>query len=66
MTADFMKFTPSNDEKYGLLLCSQVLEHVPDPAAFMKKMIITAKLPSYPCRINGTPAGKIVSTSQIR
>jgi len=44
VVSDFMKYTPPNEEKFDLLLCSQVLEHVPNPAAFMKKMIETAKV----------------------
>lgn len=43
VTADFMDYQLPNDEKFDLLICSQVLEHVPNPAAFMKKMISTAK-----------------------
>mmetsp|Transcript_15587 Transcript_15587/g.33673 ORF Transcript_15587/g.33673 Transcript_15587/m.33673 type:complete len:263 (-) Transcript_15587:768-1556(-) len=42
VTADFMEYDSGSD-KYDLLICSQVLEHVPDPSAFMKKLINTAK-----------------------
>lgn len=42
VTADFMKYELPKNKKYDLLLCSQVLEHVPDPASFMKKLISTA------------------------
>ena len=43
VTADFMEYHLPNDEKFDLLLCNQVLEHVPDPASFMKKLIASAK-----------------------
>ena len=42
VVADFMEYELT-DNSYDLLLCSQVLEHVPDPSAFMKKLIKTAK-----------------------
>ena len=42
VVADFMEYKV-DDYSYDLLICSQVLEHVPDPAAFMKKLIQTAK-----------------------
>jgi len=38
--ADFMEWTP--DRQYDAVLCLQVLEHVVDPAAFSKKVLITA------------------------
>jgi len=43
VTADFMEYELPNDEKFDLLLCNQVLEHVPKPASFMKKLIASAK-----------------------
>ena len=39
VTADFMKYQlPDNGTKFDLLLCNQVVEHVPNPAAFTKKL----------------------------
>ena len=43
VTADFMEYRLPNENKFDLLLCNQVLEHVPDPASFMKKLIESAK-----------------------
>lgn len=43
VVADFMEYKVK-DYSYDLLICSQVLEHVPDPSAFMKKLIRTAKI----------------------
>ena len=43
VTADFMEYKLPNNTRYDLLLCSQVVEHVPDPASFMKKLILSAK-----------------------
>lgn len=40
--ADFMTY--SVPHKYDLLICSQVVEHVPDPAGFLKKLIQAAKI----------------------
>lgn len=42
VVADFMEYE-AEEYSYDLLICSQVLEHVPDPSAFMKKLIQTAK-----------------------
>jgi hypothetical protein len=39
--ADFNTWEP--DRKYDLLVCSQVAEHVPDPGAFVKKLVSTAR-----------------------
>ena len=42
--ADFMKYeNPKEFPLFDLLLCSQVVEHVPDPSKFMKKLISSAK-----------------------
>lgn len=43
ITADFMEYELPNNKKYDLLLCNQVLEHVPQPELFMKKLISSAK-----------------------
>lgn len=46
ITADFMKWdNPNNKDNkmYDLLICSQVVEHVDNPGAFMKKLIGMAK-----------------------
>jgi len=42
VVADFMEYKLPNNQKYDLLLCSQVLEHVPNPSSFMKKLIESA------------------------
>lgn len=42
VVADFMEYEVA-DYSYDLLICSQVLEHVPNPSEFMKKLIRTAK-----------------------
>ena len=42
VVADFMEYEV-DDYSYDLLVCSQVVEHVPDPSAFVKKLIRTAK-----------------------
>lgn len=42
IVADFMEFKVE-DYSYDLLICSQVVEHVSDPSAFLKKLIRTAK-----------------------
>lgn len=34
---DFYEFEPR--EKYDLVICNQVMEHVPDPASFAKKLL---------------------------
>lgn len=58
VTADFMEYQLPNDKKFDLLLCSQVLEHVPDPAAFMKKLISTAKTSIISVPFNWADCGK--------
>lgn len=40
ITADFMEW--ENQKMYDLVVCSQVLEHVPDPSSFTKKLISTS------------------------
>lgn len=42
VVSDFMEYD-IEDYSYDLLICSQVVEHVPDPSAFIKKLIRTAK-----------------------
>jgi hypothetical protein len=44
ITADFMEYELPDNKKYDLLLCNQVLEHVPQPSLFMKKLISSAKI----------------------
>lgn len=39
---DFYKFNPS--EKYDLVICNQVMEHVDDPAAFAQKLLSIGKV----------------------
>ena len=58
VTADFMDYKLPNNEKYDLLLCSQVLEHVPDPKSFMKKLIKTAKVSIISVPFNWRDCGK--------
>lgn len=36
VNADFLEWEP--DQKYDLVLCLQVLEHIPDPTAFAQKL----------------------------
>jgi len=69
--ADFMTYeaTPAatttssavaaKKEKYDLLLCSQVVEHVPDPGAFFRKLIESAKTSIISVPYNWPPCGKI-------
>jgi hypothetical protein len=43
--ADFMEWeAPSTQPSYDIVICGQVLEHVPDPAQFLRKLIQTAKV----------------------
>lgn len=44
--ADFMKWDPDTSDKhkpYDLVICSQVVEHVDDPTAFVRKLVGTAE-----------------------
>lgn len=43
VTADFMEYELPNNDKYDLLVCSQVVEHVQNPSAFVQKLIRSAK-----------------------
>jgi hypothetical protein len=54
--ADWMEF--KEKEKYDLLLCSQVVENVPDPAAFLKKLITAAKTSIISVPYRWRPCGK--------
>jgi hypothetical protein len=58
ITADFMEYELPRGEKYDLLLCNQVLEHVPKPAAFMKKLISSAKTSIISVPYNWANCGK--------
>ncbi len=58
VTADFMDYQLPNDEKFDLLLCNQVLEHVPDPASFMKKLVASAKTSIISVPYNWSHCGK--------
>ena len=59
VTADFMKYELPNNEKFDLLICSQVLEHVPDPSSFMKKLIDTAKTSVISVPFDWEDCGKV-------
>lgn len=52
--ADFLEWEP--DRRYDLVLCLQVLEHVPDPIAFARKLFACGKvvIVSVPYRWNAT------------
>lgn len=39
---DFFEYDP--EEKFDLVLCNQVIEHVPDPGRFAKKLLATGKV----------------------
>ncbi len=58
VTADFMEYELPNDENFDLLLCNQVLEHVPNPAAFMKKLIASARTSIISVPYNWGDCGK--------
>ena len=57
--ADFMEYELPNNKTFDLLLCNQVLEHVHDPAAFMKKLIATAKTSIISVPHNWPGCGKV-------
>ncbi|HLT90453.1 MAG TPA: methyltransferase domain-containing protein [Woeseiaceae bacterium] len=41
LTCDFLEYNPATS--YDLVTCFQVLEHVPDPAAFARKLLAIGK-----------------------
>ena len=41
--ADFYDWTAPRDDKYDLLICGQVVEHVDDPHTFVQKFFMVAK-----------------------
>jgi 2-polyprenyl-3-methyl-5-hydroxy-6-metoxy-1,4-benzoquinol methylase len=41
--ADFMAWENPEHETYDLVVCNQVLEHVPDPKGFLQKLITTSQ-----------------------
>ena len=47
VTADFMKWNSS--QKFDLVICSQVVEHVEHPASFVKKMLEYGRTVKYIC-----------------
>jgi hypothetical protein len=49
ITADFMEYELPDNKKYDSLLCNQVLEHVPQPALFMKNSFPWQRYPSSWC-----------------
>ena len=58
VTADFMEYElPNDNTKFDLLLCSQVLEHVPNPKPFLKKLLSTAKTCIISIPFNWKPCG---------
>ena len=59
VTADFMEYQLPNEKKFDLLLCNQVLEHVPDPASFMQKLIASAKTSIISVPYNWEGCGEI-------
>ncbi|KAL3809355.1 hypothetical protein ACHAXA_009063 [Cyclostephanos tholiformis] len=56
VTADFMQYPV--ERTYDLLLCNQVLEHVPNPAKFMKKLIDSARTSIISVPYNWEDCGK--------
>ncbi|MGD1700496.1 tetratricopeptide repeat protein [Dapis sp. BLCC M229] len=42
VTTDFLKYTP--EKRFDLLMCLQVIEHVPNARAFCQKLLETARL----------------------
>ncbi len=59
ITANFMGYELPDNKKYDLLLCNQVLEHVPLPALFMKKLISSAKISIILVSFNWGDCGKL-------
>ncbi len=59
ITADFMEYELPDNKKYNLLLCNQVLEHAPQPALFMKKLISLAKISIILVPFNWGDCGKL-------
>lgn len=51
-----MEYKPK--KTFDLLLCNQVIEHVEDPAAFMKKMIESATISIISAPYNWPSCGK--------
>jgi len=56
IVADFMEYKP--EKTFDLLLCNQVIEHVENPAAFMKKMIESATISIISAPYNWPDCGK--------
>lgn len=56
VVADFMEYKPK--KTFDLLLCNQVIEHVQDPAAFMKKLIESATISIISAPYNWPSCGK--------
>merc|ERR1712070_1177544 len=42
IVSDFTQWQPGNDTQYDVVICSQVLEHIPAPGAFLQKLLATA------------------------
>jgi 2-polyprenyl-3-methyl-5-hydroxy-6-metoxy-1,4-benzoquinol methylase len=59
ITANFMEYELPDNKKYDSLLCNQVLEHVPQPALFMKKLISLAKISIISVPFNWGDCGKL-------
>ena len=63
--ADFMEYQLPHNKMFDLLLCNQVLKHVPDPAVFMKKLYPRQKRQSFRYHMIGWTAGRCAITSPI-
>ncbi len=59
ITADFMEYELPNNRRYDLLLCNQVLEHVHQPALFMRKLINSAETSIISVPFNWGNCGKL-------